>query len=186
MIRAFLALEIPRHICSQLVLQQYLLPIKRKVPPENFHITLVFLGDCRVSLLEELHLQLMQTRLPALRLQIKGLGLFGKRQPHNLHARLAPCPELERIQARLERMARGCGVKIPARRFTPHVTLSYLRPGSFEPAELEAAVARDALFQTDPFDVSQMALMRSTLRADGAVHDVLEHYPLGQGGCQNR
>lgn len=186
MIRAFLALEVPQHIRSQLVLQQFLLPIKRRVPPENFHITLVFLGECRVSLLEELHLRLGQMRLPALRLQIAGLGLFGKGQPHNLHAAVAPDPGLDRLQQKLAHAARDCGIDIPARRFSPHVTLSYLRPGSFDAAELQAAVARDAQFCTDPFEVTQLALMRSTLRADGAVYDVLEHYPLTPGGDQNR
>lgn len=176
MIRAFLALELPQHIRSQLVLQQYLLPVDRRVPPENFHITLVFLGDSPVHQLEELHLALSNLRSPPLQLQIKGLGLFGKDKPHNLHAVVAPDAALSRFQAKLVTLARGCGFTLPSRRFRPHVTLSYLRAGSFERIELETAIVRDAQFATDPFELRELALFRSVLRPDGAEHDVLERY----------
>ena len=176
MIRAFLALEVPQHIRSQLVLQQYLLPVDRRVPPENFHITLVFLGDSPLDRLEELHLALDRVRVPALRLRIKGLGLFGKDRPHNLHAVVAADEGLSRFQAKLTTLARNCGFQLTPRRFSPHVTLSYLRDGSFDRAALESAVVRDAQFATDPFEVDTVALFRSVLRPEGAVHDVLQRY----------
>lgn len=176
MIRAFLALELPQHIRSQLVLQQFLMPVERRLPPENFHITLVFLGDSTLHQLEDLHLALSGLAIPALQLQIRGLGLFGKDKSHNLHAVVAPDEGLSRFQAKLLTLARGCGFLLKPRRFHPHVTLSYLREGSFDRIELETAVARDARFSTDPFDVQEVALFRSVLRSDGAVHDVLERY----------
>lgn len=179
MIRAFLALQLPQHIRSQLLLQQFLLPVPRRVPPENFHVTLVFLGECRGPELEELHHALTSLRLPELQLQIKGIGLFGKAAPHNLHARVPDTEPLARVQARLSQAARSCGFDLPSRRFVPHVTLAYLRPGGFAPGELQLAVARAADFATDTFTVSEYALMRSVLRSDGAQYDVLETYPLG-------
>ena len=45
MIRAFLALPLPEPVLSALRVQQFLLPLPRKEPPENFHLTLVFLGE---------------------------------------------------------------------------------------------------------------------------------------------
>ncbi|MDD7969720.1 RNA 2',3'-cyclic phosphodiesterase [Roseinatronobacter alkalisoli] len=181
MIRAFLGLELPQHIRSQLVLRQYLLPLQRRIPPENFHITLVFLGDSTLPQLEDLHLALDRLVVPALQLQITGLGLFGKDKPHNLHAVVAPDDGLVRLQAKLVTLARNCGFVLKPRRFHPHVTLSYLRAGSFDRGELEAAVVRDAQFRTEPFAVQEIALFRSVLRPDGAEYDVLERYGPAQG-----
>ncbi len=180
--RVFLGLELPAHIRSHLVLQQFLLPVKRKLPPENFHITLVFLGEAEMAQLEALDEALTRLEVPDFSVQVSGLGLYGKSKPHNLHACVAPVPELLALQQKLMRLARVAGFAPEARRYSPHVTLSYLRPGSFNQAELEAAVARDASFRTEAFAVSEIALFRSHLRADGAQYDVLERYPLSAQG----
>ncbi len=180
--RVFLGLELPAHIRSQLVLQQFLLPVKRKLPPENFHITLVFLGEAEIAQLEALDEGLSRLQVPEFTLRLEGLGLYGKSKPHNLHACVAPAPDLMALHQKLMRLARVAGFTPEARRYSPHVTLSYLRAGSFHQAELEAAVVRDAAFRSEPFAVSEIALFRSHLRADGAEYDVLERYPLSASG----
>ena len=180
--RVFLALDIPASVRSQLVLQQFLLPVKRKVPPENFHITLVFLGEADTNQLEELDMALSRLNIASFDLQINGLGLFGKDLAHNLHARVSPIPELLALQKKLVTLARRAGFAPETRRFSPHVTLAYLRPGQFNQPELEAAVARDAAFQTAPFEVSELLLYRSHLRSDGAEYDLLERYPFSEAG----
>lgn len=180
--RVFLGLELPAHIRSQLVLQQFLLPVKRKLPPENFHITLVFLGTAQMPQLEALDEELSRLDVADFELRLEGLGLYGKGVPHNLHARVTPVPELLALHRKLMHLARGAGFTPEARRYSPHVTLSYLRPGSFNQAELEAAVARDMGFRSDAFTVSDIALFRSHLRPDGAEYDVLERYPLSVRG----
>lgn len=180
--RVFLGLELPTHIRSQLVLQQFLLPVKRKLPPESFHITLVFLGEADNIQLESLDEGLSRLEMPDFTLRLEGLGLYGKSKPHNLHARVTPASELMALQQKLMRLARVAGFAPEARRYSPHVTLSYLRPGSFNQAELEAAVTRDAAFRTDAFSISEIALFRSHLRAEGAEYDILERYPLSALG----
>ncbi len=178
MIRAFLGLELPQHIRSQLVLQQFLMPVKRKLPPENFHITLVFLGEANNAQLDALDLELSRLDVTPFTLTLEGLGLYGKGKAHNLHALVRPEPDLMTLQEKLLRRAREAGFTPDKRRYHPHVTLSYLRPGSFEQRELEEAVAHSSQFRTEPFEVTEIALFRSHLRPDGAVYDVLERYPL--------
>ena len=180
--RVFLGLELPANIRSQLVLQQFLLPVKRKLPPENFHVTLVFLGEADILRLETLDEGLSRLEVPSFTLRLEGLGLYGKSKPHNLHACVTPVPELLALHQKLMRLVRVAGFEPEARRYSPHVTLSYLRPGSFNQVELETAVARDSGFRTDAFTVSEIALFRSHLRADGAEYDVLERYPLSASG----
>lgn len=180
--RVFLALELPMAIRSQLVLQQFLLPVKRKQPPENFHITLVFLGDAQRDQLEELDMALARLDVAPFSLRIEGLGLYGKSKAHNLHARVTLTPELTALHDKLIRLARASGFAPEARRFSPHVTLAYLSQGQFNQPELEAAIVRDAAFRTELFDVGELALYRSHLRSDGAQYDVLERYPFSATG----
>ena len=55
MIRAFLALALPETVRSALTVQQFLLPLPRKEPVENLHLTLLFLGEQPERKLEEVH-----------------------------------------------------------------------------------------------------------------------------------
>ncbi|MGY6549242.1 MAG: RNA 2',3'-cyclic phosphodiesterase [Roseinatronobacter sp.] len=180
--RVFLALDLPQAVRSQLLLQQFLLPVKRKVPPENFHLTLVYLGQATRMQLEELDTALWRLDLRPFTVEIAGLGLFGKAKAHNLHARVTPNPPLQALQDKLTRISRAAGFTPEPRRYAPHVTLAYLAPGQFNQPELEAAVVRDAAFRAEPFEVSELTLYRSHLRSDGAQYDVLERYPFSDVG----
>lgn len=67
MIRAFLGIDLPAEVRSALILQQFLLPLPRKVEPETMHLTLVFLGDCPEPALQAAHegfAALRATRFP--------------------------------------------------------------------------------------------------------------------------
>ena len=55
MIRAFLGLDLPPALRGALQVQQFLLPLPRKVEPETLHLTLVFLGDCPDPALDIAH-----------------------------------------------------------------------------------------------------------------------------------
>jgi len=178
MIRAFVALAIPETIRSQLAVTQFLLPIARPVPPENFHLTLAFLGSLPEDRLEEVHLALEQITAPVFSLRLSGLGVFGGDKPRSVHATLAPEPMLERLQAKLARAVLNAGVALQSRRFTPHVTLGRFAPGEASAPALAHAIGQIGALTSDPFTVDHFALWRSLLRPDGAVHDELARYPL--------
>lgn len=178
MMRAFIAIEIPQTIRSQLAVTQFLLPIARPLPVENFHLTLVFLGNQTEDLLEELHIALDQITAPPLALQIDGLGVFGGDKPRTVHATFRPDPALSRLQARIARAADMAGITRDTRRFTPHVTLGRFAPGEGSAPALARAISQIGALQIPPFTASHFALMRSILRPDGAVHDELARYPL--------
>ena len=92
--RVFLAFDLPDHIRSALAMQQFLLPLPRRVDPESLHLTLVFLGETPLPVLEAVHEAWEALRLPALSVQIAGLGLFGGARPRQMYAALAPNPAL--------------------------------------------------------------------------------------------
>ncbi|MDP2226428.1 MAG: RNA 2',3'-cyclic phosphodiesterase [Moraxellaceae bacterium] len=178
MIRAFVALAIPETIRSQLAVTQFLLPIARPVPPENFHLTLAFLGSLPEDRLEEVHLALEQITAPAFSLRLSGMGVFGGDKPRSVHAMLAPEPLLERLQAKIARAVVSAGVALESRRFTPHITLGNFAPGESSAPALAHAIGQIGALTSAPFAVDHFALWRSLLRPGGPVHDELARYPL--------
>lgn len=175
--RVFLAIDLPDSIRTALAVQQFMLPLPRRVEPENLHLTLVFLGETPLPVLEAVHEAWERLRLPALSLHIQGFGLFGGARPRLCYAGFAPNPALMALQAKVETAARRAGALPEARRFAPHVTLGRFPPPAPEAVfRLERAVA--AGFELLPFEVREMVLYESHLGGRSARYDPLARYPL--------
>lgn len=173
--RCFLAIPLPDDVRSALTVQQFLLPLPRKVAPEDFHITLVFLGDADHHRLEALHERLEALRPLPFLLQMDGLGLFGGAKPRSVHALLRKSDALEHLQAKLAQAARLEGFTLEHRRYIPHVTLGRFPPPAPELAmRIERLVAVTPL-TLRPFQVESFALMQSH---PNAPYEVLAEYPL--------
>jgi 2'-5' RNA ligase len=71
--RAFLALPLPDTICDALERLQESIPGGNLIPPENFHLTLAFLGEQPEHALEDLHFSLEAFRATAFGVHLKGL-----------------------------------------------------------------------------------------------------------------
>jgi RNA 2',3'-cyclic 3'-phosphodiesterase len=179
MIRAFLGIDLPPDVRGALTVQQFLLPLPRKVEPESFHLTLVFLGDCPDPALEAAHEGFSALREPGFPLQLQGLGIFGKDKPHTAWAGIAPSPPLLHLQAKVETIARRSGCPIDARKFLPHVTLGRFPPPAFaETARLERAIALGAGLRSDPWQVTELTLWQSHRTGRGPHYEPIARYPL--------
>lgn len=179
MIRAFLGIDLPPQVRGALQVQQFLLPLPRKVEPENLHLTLVFLGDCPEPALDAAHEGFESLRESGFALSLRGLGLFGKDKPRVAWAGVAPSPDLMHLQAKVETIAHRAGCPLDKRKFVPHVTLGRFQPPP--PADalrLERAVALGASFRTDPWQVTELTLWRSHQTGKGSQYEVLARYPL--------
>lgn len=179
MIRAFLGIDLPPAIRGAAQVQQFLLPLPRKVDPEDLHLTLVFLGNCPEDTLEAAHEGFEALREPRFSLHLQGLGLFGKDKPHTAWAGLAPSPALTHLQAKTETIARRAGCPIDARKFVPHVTLGrFPTPAPPDAMRLERAIAMGQGFRSEPWEVTELTLWRSRLTGKAPRYDVLARYPL--------
>ena len=179
MIRAFLGIDLPPTVRGALQVQQFLLPLPRKVEPEKLHLTLVFLGDCPEPALEAAHEDLDALRERRFLLSLQGLGLFGKDRPRVAWAGVAQSGELMHLQAKVETVARRAGCPLDARKFMPHVTLGrFAPPPPADAMRLERAVAMGQGFRTDPWEVTELTLWRSHLTGKGSHYTVLARYPL--------
>ncbi|MGP3695937.1 RNA 2',3'-cyclic phosphodiesterase [Rhodobacter sp. NSM] len=179
MIRAFVAIAVPDHVRSALAVQQFLLPLPRKVEPETFHLTLLFLGELPEPVLEAAHEELLAIERPPFRIEVRGVGLFGGDRPRSVWAGVAPSEPLIRLQAKVVRAARMAGVEPERRRFSPHITLGrFPPPPPEERMRLERAVAQGGSFHGGTIEVTRFTLYRSRLGPKGPRYDDLADYPL--------
>lgn len=180
MIRAFVAIALPEQVSRSLQAQQAALPAGRAVPPENFHVTLAFLGEYPMPVIEDVHFALDGISAPAFRLRLEGIGLFGGERPRSIHALVRPDPALAHLRARVLDAARSAGIALPRERFLPHVTIARL-PQSI-PADdiirLRAWTAARAGYTSRDFDVAGFSLFRSRLGRSGASYEAMADYAL--------
>ncbi|MBK0401139.1 RNA 2',3'-cyclic phosphodiesterase [Limibaculum sp. M0105] len=180
MIRAFVGIAIPPQVATRLAAAQLGLPAGRAVPPENFHITLAFLGEQPEPVIEDMHHALGSLRAPRFSLRIDGMDLFGGAQPTILHARIAPDPALVHLRAKVLQAARHTGIQVRGGRYTPHVTLARLGNGlrAEDIAALHGFAAARAGLSSEPFEVEDFILFRSRLGKQGPSYEALADYPL--------
>ena len=76
--RLFVALDLPFDLRERLTGLATGLPGARWLPPENFHLTLRFLGEMPSHRAEELDGALAAMRCRGFQLQLRGVGVFEK------------------------------------------------------------------------------------------------------------
>jgi 2'-5' RNA ligase len=174
--RLFTGLEIPEKLGESLALLRGGLPGARWIDPENYHLTLRFIGDVDDDIAREVAWMLGKVRRRDFELRLDGLSSFGGRKPRAVVAAVAPSPAVMELQAEHERLMQRVGLEPEGRKYTPHVTLARLRDSSsFEVAEYLSA---RAAFRSPPFLVSRFVLFSSRASVGGGPYVVEAAYPL--------
>ncbi|EQA64729.1 2'-5' RNA ligase-like protein [Leptospira alexanderi serovar Manhao 3 str. L 60] len=91
--RTFLGISIPEEVKEQLTSICYGLPDVRWVLRENFHITLVFLGDQSNEQVDTLSEFCSQISFPEFDLNLQSVGTFGKKNPLRFFLQLSIFPQ---------------------------------------------------------------------------------------------
>ena len=149
----------------------------RPTPPRNWHMTLWFLGNTRRDRFEVLLHLLTEAPLGgSFGCRFGRLGTFPRaKRATVLWVGVAKGAEsLSALAARAGEAVEGCGLRLPERPFSPHLTLSRIRPAqdlrslvaSAPPAEVEMVVAEVTVF-------------RSHLGGGPPRYEVMERIPLG-------
>jgi 2'-5' RNA ligase len=173
--RLFTALEIPTGIGQSLALLRGGLPGARWVEPENYHLSLRFIGDIDAALAREIAGMLGQVKRPGFDLRIDGLASFGGNRPRVVVAAVAAVPELIELQADHERLMQRVGLE-PERKYKPHVTLARLRDtSSWQVADY---LSTRQPFRSAPFPVSRFVLYSSRASVGGGPYVIEAEYPL--------
>ena len=174
--RIFTGLEVPADVANVLAMLRGGLPGARWIDPENYHLTLRFIGDIDATLAQDVALLLGQVRRPALELRFDALSSFGGRRPRAVIATLAQTAALMELQAEHERLMQRVGLEPEGRKYTPHVTLARLRDTSSR--QVADYLATRAFIAPLPFRVSRFVLFSARASVGGGPYVVEAAYPL--------
>jgi 2'-5' RNA ligase len=174
--RLFTALEIPRAVGEQLSLLRGGLPGARWVDPENYHVTLRFIGDIDDALAREIAAVLEQVKRRSFEARFDGVSSFGGRKPRAVVAALAPHASLIELQADHERIMQRVGLEPEGRKYSPHVTLARLRDSSSRQVADYLAARRPLSFLS--FAVTRFVLLSSRASVGGGPYVAEAAYPL--------
>ena len=95
--RLFTGLEIPAQTGMYLSMLRGGLKGSRWIDPENYHITLRFIGDIDDRTADEVADALSRVRREPIEIRLSGLGSFGNGKPHAVWARVQPTPQLAEL-----------------------------------------------------------------------------------------
>ena len=174
--RLFTAIEIATNAALPLSFLRGGLPSARWIDPENYHLTLRFIGDVDSRTADEIVAALDRVDRPTFQIALKGLGAFGTRKPHSIYADVEPSDDLERLQGEIDRGLKRLGLAADGRKFVPHVTLARLRNPKVEDVAHYLSSRGD--FRTPPFQVGRFVLFSSKDSIGGGPYVLEEAFPL--------
>ncbi len=175
--RLFVAIALPQDLRDRLEGLRDGLPGAKWVAAENLHLTLRFIGEADGGECHDIDAALAGLRFESFPLQIEGLGHFGEgRRLRALWAGVAPNPDLERLQGKIERALQSAGMEPSKRKYKPHVTLARFKSGPGP--RLHSFIAAHGLFRAAPFEVTEFTLFSSYLAQQGAIYTPELSYPL--------
>jgi|TARA_R100000365_G_C2715516_1_gene49595 2'-5' RNA ligase len=175
--RLFTGLEIPADVGFALSLKRGGLSGARWIDPENYHITLRFIGDVDGKTADEVvdSLDRLSNSLQ-FPIRLTHLGTFGGDKPRALYAGVEPSEALNRLQAAQERVLQRAGLPPEGRKFVPHVSLARLRGTAA--ADVARFIAEAARFEPLSFVPARFVLFSSRDSVGGGPYLVEQSYPL--------
>jgi RNA 2',3'-cyclic 3'-phosphodiesterase len=175
--RLFTALELPETVVGQLALMRGGVVGARWLEPEDYHVTLRFIGDIDARAARDIAETLGDIRRPKTQIRFEELSWFGGDKPRAIVAKVKSEPALMDLQAEQERRLRRIGIEPETRKYTPHVTLARLR-GVAQRAIADYLAARGA-FLAEAFTAERFVLYSARDGSGGGPYVVEAAYPLG-------
>lgn len=168
--RAFIAFELPQRFVddtARLARQLSAAVPGRFMPPENYHVTIAFLGDIGEadarSAIDALDAACAD--LGPISCTATGLGKFGRASDATLWLGIAQAPGLMDAAAHVRDRLRDHGLAFDAKPFMPHITLAR-----------RVRIPRtglDGLAFPEPCELARVTLFKSTLDQAGATYKPL-------------
>ena len=186
--RAFVAIELPTTLRARLA--DHIDRLRSTMPEvraswsreDNLHLTLKFLGDVPVTNVEKLSAaaSIAAGEIEPFEVVVEGCGAFPPRgQPRVLWIGIDdPSGKLSELNRALEEECAIAGFAHEPRAFHPHLTISRIHQP--QGSRQLAARHQEIGFNREIVGVSEISVIRSELRSEGARHTVISRHELGQ------
>lgn len=191
-LRLFIAIALPEPVRDEIIrVQQELQPLVTRAPvrwarPDQFHLTLRFLGNFPAERIEELKQAVgaVCRNVPPISLRAEGVGFFpGLRSPRVVWVGINDGDgRLAELQQRIEAAVGPFSLEPGEKNFAGHVTLGRLknaRPGDTRNLVAQAQSLEKRVF--GGWTVGEIVIVRSELSPGGARHILLATCRLGAG-----
>jgi RNA 2',3'-cyclic 3'-phosphodiesterase len=177
--RLFVALDLPWELRQRVaMLANAGIPGAKWVPPENYHITLRFIGETPTYQAEEIDHALASLKARGFSLTLSGVGTFDRSgRSMSLWVGVERNPQLDHLQNKIETALQRIGLEPERRRFAPHVSLARLDNAS--EAKLVGFVQAHNLFRSEPVPIEHFTLFSSLLGKEQSVYTPEVEYALG-------
>jgi 2'-5' RNA ligase len=174
-VRLFTALDVPQELKNQLAA----LPRKgldaKWSHPDDYHITIRFLGDTDPARVLEIEEVLGRVRSPSFGVEARGLSCFENQRQSILHATVQSVRRMENLCADVADVLTPLGFDFGSRPFVPHITLARIKGLR----GLDDYMARHGHSVAARWPAQAFHLMRSASPdATGRRYTVLQTYPL--------
>ena len=179
--RLFVAIDLPEQVKDAVAgIAGRELVGARRVPREQLHLTLRFIGDADETMFQAVKRALSGVKGRSFSLTLKEVGHFPPgRHPRVLWVGMEESAPLRELQQVVELALIGAGISPEERGFSPHITIARLK--ETPPASVIALEEREHQFSAGPFPVDEFYLYSSLLTRDGAVHKREATYQLAPG-----
>ncbi|HEY8613700.1 MAG TPA: RNA 2',3'-cyclic phosphodiesterase [Roseomonas sp.] len=169
MVRLFVALALPDMLRTQISMLAGGIQGARWVPPENYHLTLRFIGEVEGWRADEVDEALSTIRCRPFELCLRGVGTFEKAgKIQTLWIGVEKCEGLTHLQSKVETALQRMGLDPERRRFAPHITLA--RTDKAPPEKLVSWVQSHNLFRAPPVAMEHFTLFSSRLGKENPVY----------------
>ena len=179
LVRLFVAVPVPEEIAQELERwtkdNRDKIPFRKWIHPQDYHITIQFLGDTTIERIDGLQTALRSIKGHPVSLMLNGAGFFGApKAPRVLWAAVAGnLPGLNDLHTSVIQATRALGYVPEDRPYAAHITLarSYVGENEFCVEAIQSA-PEAAKWEADRF-----TLMRTHMN-DSPMYEMIGSFPL--------
>lgn len=185
-VRSFVAFDIENEAVRNRLAKAQALLIQtgadvKLVETENIHVTMRFLGDISMGIVEKVFAEMKKTQFTPFNVHLKGLGVFPNlNYPRVVWVGIADGADMLRsVFSQLEPQLRGLGFAPDSKGFSPHLTIARVRSGRNK-AQLSEFIKKSVEYEFGTIKTECLRLKKSVLSPKGPKYSTLKEHCPGQ------